>query len=393
MKVLFAHDHKFYIYNKEYYSKGSLSKEVLARYTKVFEEVAIVSRQEEIDYKPENMSLSTGERLEFIKVPDFKSIKNYPKKAAANKIINREVKNADCVIARLPSTVGNTAIKYAKRYNKPYLVEVVGCAWDGYWNHSLVGKAIALPSFMKMKNLVKNGAYALYVTNEFLQNRYPTRGKEINCSNVSLVEFDDKVLEKRLDKISGLNKNTKLIIGTTAAIDVRFKGQQYVIEALAKLKEQGIVNYEYQLVGGGDSSYLKSIAEKYDIIEQVKILGSMPHSDVFKWLDTIDIYVQPSRQEGLPRALIEAMSRGIPAFGAKTAGIPELIEKEFIFTNTRKNIDEICDILESFNKELMLKQAKRNFNQSQNYDRELIEDRRSTFFNDFKTTVVKKLDR
>ena len=45
-------------------------------------------------------------------------------------------------------------------------------------------------------------------------------------------------------------------------------------------------------------------------------------------LDTCDIYVQPSLQEGLPRALIEAMSRGCPCIGARTAGIPELLPEE-----------------------------------------------------------------
>lgn len=387
MKVLFAHDHKFYIYKNEYYSKGSLSKEVLTRYTNTFEKVTIVSRQEKIDYKPENMSLSTAKRVEFVKVPDFKSIKSFYKKTAAKQIIKKEVENSDCIIARLPSSVGNIAIKYAKKYNKPYLVEVVGCAWDGYWNHSIPGKVIALPSYLKMKSLVKKSRYALYVTSEFLQNRYPTNGKEVNCSNVSLGKFDKKILKKRLDDIKGLDDDSKLIIGTTAAIDVRFKGQQYVIQALAKLKKQGITNYEYQLVGGGDNSYLMSVAKKYGIIDQVKILGTMPHDEVFKWLDTIDIYVQPSRQEGLPRALIEAMSRGIPAFGARTAGIPELIEKDFIFSNTKNNINEICDILESFNQEVMLNQAERNFIESKKYDREIIENRRSSFFYDFKTHV------
>jgi len=45
-------------------------------------------------------------------------------------------------------------------------------------------------------------------------------------------------------------------------------------------------------------------------------------------LDDVDIYIQPSRQEGLPRALIEAMSRGCPAVGSTAGGIPELLSPE-----------------------------------------------------------------
>mgnify|MGYP001477453972 FL=1 len=194
-----------------------------------------------------------------------------------------------------------------------------------------------------------------------------------------------------MEKIKNLKPGGKIIIGTTAAVNVRYKGQQYVIQALGKLKKKGITNYEYQLVGAGDQSYLKSIAQKYDVVDQVKFLGPKRHDEVFKWLDSIDIYVQPSRQEGLPRALIEAMSRGLPAFGAKTAGIPELLQEEFLFSNTRKNIDEICNILINFDKEKMIKQANFNFKVAKRYDRLTIEKRRQEFFKYFKSNVHNKI--
>src|SRR5699024_6121027 len=113
-------------------------------------------------------------------------------------------------------------------------------------------------------------------------------------------------------------------------------------------------------------------------------VGTMTHDQVFNWLDTIDIYVQPSRQEGLPRAVIEAMSRGLPAIGAKTAGIPELLEDKYIFSNTRKNISEISTILLSMDVEKMKSQAIRNYNESKKYNREDIEKRRNNFFKEFK---------
>jgi glycosyltransferase involved in cell wall biosynthesis len=383
MKLLYAHDHKFYKYDNNYYSNGSFPKEALCRYTNIFKNMKFVSRQVESDNKPHKMSLASTESVDFIKIPDFKSIKTYHKKIEAIKIINKEVKEADCVIARLPSSIGAIAVSCAKKNNKPYLIEVVACPWDALWNHSLKGKLLAPFIFITTKKVVRNAQYVVYVTNEFLQNRYPTKGKNTNCSNVALTQFDDNILENRLEKISNMQEKDKIILGTTAAVDVRFKGQQYVIKALGKLKEQGITNFEYQLVGIGSQKYLKAVAKKYDVTEQVKFLGTMPHDKVFKWLETIDIYVQPSRQEGLPRALIEAMSRGIPAFGARTAGIPELLESEFIFSNTNKNIDEICRILKMFDKNIMMQQAKKNYDESKKYDKGIIEERRKKFFGEF----------
>src|SRR5699024_751834 len=152
-----------------------------------------------------------------------------------------------CIIARLPSSIGELAIRYAKKYNKPYLVEVVACPWDSLWNHSIIGRIMAPYSYLKMKRSVRNATYAVYVTNSFLQRRYPNKGYMTNCSNVALKEYDEESLQKRINKINEMNNN-KVIIGTTAAVNVKSKGQQYIIKALGILKKQGISKYEYQLV-------------------------------------------------------------------------------------------------------------------------------------------------
>jgi len=80
MKLLYAHDNKFYKFKDDYYSNGSFSKEVLLRYTNAFEKVKFVSRQVAIKDKPEKMTIVNTENVEFIKIPDFHSLRNYYKK-------------------------------------------------------------------------------------------------------------------------------------------------------------------------------------------------------------------------------------------------------------------------------------------------------------------------
>ena len=46
-------------------------------------------------------------------------------------------------------------------------------------------------------------------------------------------------------------------------------------------------------------------------------------------LDEADLFCTPSRTEGLPRALIEAMARGLPAMGTDVGGIRELLDRPF----------------------------------------------------------------
>lgn len=221
----------------------------------------------------------------------------------------------------------------------------------------------------------------LYVTNQFLQYRYPTKGKAIGCSDVVISDFNENILNRRREKIEHCGK--KKILGTIAAINVKYKGQQYIIESLGKLKRQGKEDFEYQLVGNGDSSFLKSIAKKNNVEEQVKFIGGLPHEKIFEWLDSIDIYVQPSRQEGMPRALIEAMSRGIPAFGAKTGGIPELLPEQYLFSNSSKNINEIIKILESLQNGNMMQLAEQNYEVAKKYRGKEIQKVREEFYLDF----------
>lgn len=387
MRVLFCHDgplRKDEFNN--YYGNGH-NNETLKRYLNIADNLSVLMRTKNILKKEAELTFSkiTIPSLEIIECPNISSLKGMLLNRWKSKtIIKDAVLKSDYIVARLPSFFGMLAIDFAKEFGKPYLIEVVACPWDALWNHSFKGKLMAPFMYCSTKRLVDHARYVIYVTSEFLQKRYPTKGKSVSCSNVSLMEFEDNVLLRRLNKIEMRTTEDKLIIGTTAAVNVRYKGQQYIIKALGMLKKQGITNIEYQLVGGGDQEFLKSIAKKNNVQDKVKFLGSMPHTKVFEWLETIDIYVQPSRQEGLPRALIEAMSRGLPAFGARTAGIPELIDPEFLFSNTPNNINEICNILLSFEKTVMRDQSKRNFYQSQKYDKTTIEKRRKQFFEEFK---------
>ena len=392
MRVLFCHDGPLHVDDNNNYYGIAHNDEMFKRYFHIANKISVAIRVKKISQEDaKKLSKITIKPFEVFEVPNILSVENMFKIHKAKEIIKNAVLKSDYIVVRLPSITGFIAIDFAKKYNKPYLTEVVACPWDAYWNHSFKGKLFAPLMYYKTKKRVWNSEYVIYVTNNFLQKRYPSKGIGISCSNVSLKEFDNKVLDRRMEKIKNLKPGGKIIIGTTAAVNVRYKGQQYVIQALGKLKKKGITNYEYQLVGAGDQSYLKSIAQKYDVVDQVKFLGPKRHDEVFKWLDSIDIYVQPSRQEGLPRALIEAMSRGLPAFGAKTGGIPELLQEEFLFSNTRKNIDEICNILINFDKEKMIKQANFNFKVAKRYDRLTIEKRRQEFFKYFKSNVHNKI--
>lgn len=392
MRLLFVHDTKLKVDTKgTYYTGGSFNKDVWDRYLSLTSEFSVIARKESKVYDTETARKSFNyfdkEKINFIEVPNINSslsnFINYHQRKKLRNIVKKAVLQSDYIIARLPSFNGNMAINFAKKYGKPYLVEVVGCSWDALRNYNIKGKIIAPFSYYSQKKSIKDADYAIYVTKNFLQSRYPAKGKSINCSNVSLTELDESILEKRINSIQNKNLENKLVIGTIAAVDVNYKGQDLIIKALSNLKKEGYMNFEYQLVGQGDPTRLSSIARKYDVMDQVQFFGPLPHKKVLNWLDSIDIYAQPSKTEGLPRALIEAMSRGLLCIGTNTGGIPELLNDEFLVSINKNNDKEISNLIKGINKRELLEQAKVNFAKSKEYQKNLIDERRHQFLLNF----------
>ena len=306
-----------------------------------------------------------GRNVHFVICSKQNSILNFYKNRNANKLLIAEnVKKVDACIIHMPSTLGGYTIEYAKKYRKPYLLVVVGCAWDALWNHSWKGKCIAPMSYYFTKQAISQSAYVLYVTKYFLQGRYPSRGYTIACSDVDLPNIDDNILQNRLSHIE-LKKHV-FKIATLGTVASPYKGQKYVIAAMEKLVKKGY-SMEYYIVGGGDCTSLKKIAVKLGVDDNIKFLGNIKHEQVFHFLDEMDLYIQPSKTEGLPRALIEAMARGLPALGSRVGGIPELLDSDYLFS--KGDVNAISTLIENtfLTPRLLRDASMQNFERSKYY--------------------------
>lgn len=334
--------------------------------------------------KAEKLEKVKNANIKFIQLYRINSLKSLIQGIKYNNpILKTAIKNSDIIVARLPSFSGLQAIHWARKYKKPYMVELIGCAWDGYWNYGIKGKLLAPWIFLLTKRAVLNATHSVYVTDHFLQHRYPCKGKSIGASNVSINSVDPKILGERISRIeSGQNNITK--IATAAGIDNPVKGQQYVIKAISYLNsKENPHKYHYYLIGGGSSKFLKNVAKRYGVEQYIHFVGQISQKNVISFLSNIDIYIQPSKQEGLPRALIEAMSQGCPSIGSNIAGIPELLDKSCLFKKGKVN--EIISLLKQFeNKEIMKKQAIRNFETAKKYQLTEISKKRNSFFDEFK---------
>lgn len=370
-----------------YYTGSAFSQAVFDRYLQHFDRITLLMRK--ADVAPDDaetlgrMNKLDTSRINVVLLPNptasLRSFFNIKLRRRFKKIVIDNITPDRAVIIRAPSDSGAIAAKYCRSIGKPFLVEAVGCPWDSLWNHSLRGKVLAPFAWMRFRRTMMHADYAVYVTDEFLQRRYPTHGKASAISDVELQPVDDSVLEKRLEKIKDHSGSVKL--ATAAAVNVSYKGQRYVIEALAKLKERGITNFEYHMAGGGDNSSLKALAQRLNVEEQVVFEGSLPHDKMFAWLDDMDVYIQPSLQEGLPRSVLEAMSRGLPALGSRTGGVPELLGDRYIFA--RKSVSEIAELLTQLSNGELQAMAKRNFEHAKAFQKGMLEAKRYEIYAEF----------
>lgn len=374
MKILFTSEAVVEICDGQYH-KTSFNP-FIERY-RYFGDVIFASYKREVAKSGQSVLNTNGVQFEFfLKETSLKGFTN-------GKRINdchmaRCVEQVDIVVAHLPSPIGMHAIKHAKRMNKPYFIVVVGCTWDALWNYNWKGKLIALPSFLSMRRVISKAPFVLYVTQSFLQRRYPCHGITVGCSDVEIGDTSQSVLNRRLLKIERFDIAQRVNIATVAAVNVRYKGQEFVIKAISILNHKLGFKYHYYLIGGGDNSYLMSLTRKLNLEEYVHFLGPKPHEEIWDYLDKMDLYVQPSKTEGLPRALVEAMSRALPAFGSRTGGIPELLPYECLFDNG--DVKEIAKLLSNLTVNKMKEYAIASFKKASEYTSDVLARRRKNFF-------------
>lgn len=371
MKLLYVHDHKLKYNNNVFYTTGGFSDEVTKRYTDVFENMSLMCRAIKTD-KIESCFEIKNSNVEII---PFFCNKVKPKKSDLA-IIKENVKNCDILMVRLPSMLGIYAAYCAHILKKKYCVEVVGYTWGSYWYKNLLGKVLAFPLEIINKKIIREANYVLYVTDDYLQKKYTTKGNSLGCSDVVLEIENTDVLTKRLKKINSMNRDN-YIIGTLAQIDYKYKGHKTVLRAMSKLKEKGIV-IEYRLAGSGDKAYIEKLAKKYGVLENVKFCGLIKHNDINKWLDDLDIYIQPSLTEGMPRSVIEAIYRAVPTIVSSAGGMYELVNDKCMYK--KGDYRKLIKIFEQLNSDIMSEMANDNFSFSRKFNYIDLKEKRKKFY-------------
>ncbi|MFK7830547.1 MAG: glycosyltransferase [Congregibacter sp.] len=375
MKTLFVHDHQFALIDSKYYSDGKLTEKTWQRYLDYCEGLDVVSRVRNGSIAEiAGLSVSSRPEVAFFCI-EKSSVTDRLYSRRVDKILRERILAADRIVCRLPSFLGSRAFWLARQLSKRTLVEVVGCPYDACAGYgSLLARMYAPIAAYQLRRIMAESKYSVYVTSKVLQERYPTAGKTVAASNVELMPHS-------MSANPGAQSALKIMfIGSLAS---KYKGLSYLQDAM-EIASRQVPGLSLHVLGGGSRAvYVERYQNhnaSYDLVFQDPLRGG---EEVLEWLSGGDLYIQPSLQEGLPRALIEAMSVGLPCVGTTVGGIPELLAKESI-VNT-KSPDELAQKILTYaqSRDLMINDGARNREVSKAYLLTNIEPRRRSLYDAF----------
>lgn len=382
--IVVADGHYMQTPDGDVYADAVYGYKFYKRYLNVFDKVFAIVRLEKVEKIPENAKLSSGPNVEFLPLPPYTGPYEYfLSYFKIKKSIAEYSTVAPCAIFRIPGASSNLACKVFAKTSKPFAAEVVVDPWEKFApdaNDSIVAPIVRYSWTSFLKKMCKKANGVSYVTERYLQKKYPPHENDEShfTSYYSSVDLPDdsfaipKVYEQ---------KEKFLIVHVAASFTDNAKGHVPLIYALKTLRERGY-DIEVNFIGDGPKrKEFEKLAAELQIIEYVHFLGLLPDGDaVKKEIRKGDLFVFPTRAEGLPRVLLEAMSEGLPCLSCATCGIPEILDSEYLYRYD--DVDGWVKGIISFitNPKRMSDESARNLRVAHEYKTTLLEKRRIEFY-------------
>lgn len=244
-----------------------------------------------------------------------------------NKLLKREQKNLDAMF--------NFFLK--KNTQDLTKIDLIHAHWgypNGYLAYQL-GEKYQIPYFITfhgsdvnniqpqqqkyLLEAMEKASQCFFVSQQLLDNAkkmgYSGVNATINYNGVDTNEF----------KISGKLPQDKKVVGYIGALE-KVKGADLLSELFAAIKKKN-PTVSFVIIGEGtlkESVQAEALTNDLD----VHFVGQIPFEEIPNYLQTIDVLVMPSRNEGLGMIILEAHAMGIPVVAAKVGGIPEAIGHE-----------------------------------------------------------------
>jgi glycosyltransferase involved in cell wall biosynthesis len=193
--------------------------------------------------------------------------------------------------------------------------------------------------FHKIESLSANLSDHLIFPSKFLRNWYFNEIRAVAKNRLSVIYPGVRICPG-----SSIQNDNPLKIGTLSRLHP-VKGIDRLLQA-ARILQTRNINFELYIGGDGKlKAELHSLANKLGLEKVCHFQGEIENQRDF--LENLDIFVAPSRQEAFGIHACEAMERGIPVVAANIGGLPEIVENNvtgFLFDPDK--IESLADKLQ-----------------------------------------------
>ncbi len=286
------------------------------------------------------------------------------------------------VILRAPHHVSDLVLQIISK-PRPFGVEIVGDPETALASgniRTILREVARRYLIFRQKLLCSRACAVAYVTKNALQQRYPA-SEGVFTTHYSSVELTENTIVSN----PRVPQGPLFRLFHAGSMSTYYKGQDVLLQAVKLLLDK---SWKIELCLAGDGPIradLERMANSLGISEQVRFLGLLPGpSAVQQELDRADLFVFPSRSEGLPRILIEAMARGLPCIASRVGGIPELLASEDTIAEVKPTLlaEKIQETLSDPSQ--LLTMSMRNLDTVKEYTVHKLDERRHRFYEEVK---------
>ncbi|MEW2589385.1 glycosyltransferase family 4 protein [Micromonospora aurantiaca] len=301
-----------------------------SRYLVAFDEIQVVARARDVGEIPPNALRVDGERVTVAPLPYYEGPQQYLRQLPRiDRTVRAIAADAEAVLLRAPSTIATLMHRHITRRGLRYAMEVIGDPHavfaPGVIEHPL-RPFLRVWSTRNLERQCRSAVAVSYETSRTLQARYPTRPGTL-CTGISSVNLPPEAyVPQPRGRRSADGPMTLVSVGS---LEQLYKGIDILIKAIPQLDP----SVRHVHIGPGRyQPTLEKLADQLGVRDRITFAGWIPTVEGLRnQLDATDLLVMPSRTEGLPRALIEAMARGLPAVASDVGGIPELLPPQMLF--------------------------------------------------------------
>jgi len=399
LKLLIAMEGRFLINQQGVYSSHLTYTRIWQRYTEVFEEVTVLARVSYAESIPVNWDRADGPGVKFHGLSNYQGLRGYLRaRCKLIENIKEAVSNCDGAVLRVPGKIADLTWRELIKEKKRYALEVVGDPNESIRHAALpfpLNIAMAKKAARDLRLQCQKAIGAAYVTEKALQERYPCNGIQTSFSDVELSSgsfvSEDIIRAKFAHWKTVARYHTRpwriIFVGS---LSQPYKGLAILLNAIEECIRRGL-DCNLRILGDGKlKSFYQKMAKCKGLGLRTEFLGRIPAGDaVIRQLDWADLFVLPSFTEGMPRAILEAMARGLPCIATPVGGIPEVLSDDVMVPTGRSDLlaDAICRLLDS--PERMVDLARLNLKKAMGFEKAALSFKRRKFYTELRNELIR----